>query len=284
MSPYAALVIAYRRPDLIAAVLERLAAQTVAPAEVLVIDNGGDLPESAVAGTGLPVRVIRRPDNPGYAGAVNVAREVLAAGTGRLLVLTHDAEFGPELAERLLAPLERDPRVGATGPVLMRVSDPTRVFSAGGGLTRGGRAFHELEVPAEDRAVRWLDGAIVMFRREALDAIGWISEDYFLYFEDVDTGWRLERHGYSSVVVADAVARQEPGPHPPYLGIRNMTLFARTAHLPPLAAAGSVLRRIAEESAVAVVRRRRPPVLRCLRGWADGRRGLAGKPAAWPRC
>lgn len=284
MSPYAALVIAYRRPDLIAAVIERLGAQTVAPAEILVVDNGGDLPASAVEGTSLPVRVIRRPDNPGYAGAVNVARDQLASETDRLLVLTHDAEFGADLAERLLGPLEHDPGIGATGPVLMRVSDPTRVFSAGGGLTRGGRAFHELAVPDGDRAVRWLDGAIVMFRRSALEAIGWISEDYFLYFEDVDTGWRLDRNGYANVVVAGAVARQEPGPHPPYLGIRNMTLFARTAHLPRIAAAASVLRRIIEESVVAVLRGRFPPVLPCIRGWRDGLRRRTGKPASWPRC
>ncbi|WP_168209090.1 glycosyltransferase family 2 protein [Agromyces intestinalis] len=282
MTPYSAVIIAYRRPDLLRELLGRLAAQRARPEHVLVVDNGGDLPADTPTWSDLPLTVITRPDNPGYAVAVNLAREALPGGF--LLVLTHDAEFGPELGEALVAALEHTPGAGAAAPVLHRGSEPDRVFSAGGRLTPRGRALHDVS-PLEPGAVRradWLDGAIIMYDRTALDAIDWISEDYFLYFEDVDTGWRLARAGYASIVVGDAVATQEPGLHPTSLGIRNMVLFGRTAGIPRRRTAGAVIRRVAEESAVALTRGHLPPLRAAWRGWRDGVRGLRGKPDVWP--
>ena len=66
------------------------------------------------------------------------------------------------------------------------------MFSAGGVLLRTGRASHLTQ--ARDAApypVDWVDGAIVMYAVAALDAISWVDPDYFLYFEDVDTAWRM---------------------------------------------------------------------------------------------
>lgn len=283
MADYLALIIAYKRPDLIEAVLAQLEAQRERPRAVVIVDNGGDLPAGVGGDAGFPVEVVPRPDNPGYAVAVNLAQERLHAGE-RLLVLTHDAVFGPELAERLRAVLDADSAIGAAGPVLMRASRPGEVFSAGGRLTPGGRALHTTRLPEPIDAdaaleVDWIDGAIIMYAPDALDAVGWVSEDYFLYFEDVDTAWRMRRAGYRTVVATGATAEQEPGAHPTYLGIRNMTLFARTAGIPPVRAAFAVARRVAEESAVAVLQRRLPPLRAAYRGWRDGRRGLRGKPA-----
>lgn len=275
---YTAVIIAYRQPALLAAVMRRLASQTLLPREVLIVDNGGTL--SLADMTALPlserVRLIERPDNPGYAVAANQAR---GTSSDAVLVLTHDADFDDTLADTLCAALAEHPTAGAAAPMLRWSSDPERIFSAGGYLTPGGRGGH-LTQPrtAQPYPVDWVDGAIVMYRTSALDAIGWISEDYFLYFEDVDTAWRMRQLGLDTVVVPSALARQQPGAHPMYLGIRNMTLFARTAGIPPLRQAGAVLRRVAEESVGGLLRGRAPHPIQAWRGWRDGRRGITGKP------
>lgn len=261
------------------AVLERLAAQTVQPSEVIVVDNGGTLDLHDLTGPlQARTRLIPRPDNPGYGPAVNEAR---TARGSALLVLTHDAVFDETLAAHLLDALAARPDSGASAPLLHYAAEPARVFSAGGVLTSGGRALHRT---AEDLAVPhpvdWADGAIMMYRRTALDAIDWISEEYFLYFEDVDTAWRMRQAGWSTLIVPAAIAFQQPGTHPMYLGIRNMTLFARLAGIPLLPHVGAVARRIAEEAAARVLRGRRPELVPAWRGWRDGRRGRSGKPAA----
>ncbi len=245
---------------------------------MLVVDNGGTLTDQALAAWPLRerTRLISRPDNPGYGAAVN---EAMNGTHDAVLVLTHDAMFDPRLAEHLLESLAAASNRGAAAPVLHFADQPDRVFSAGGALTRGGRAWHRTDLAHKvSREVDWVDGAIVMYRRSALDAIGWLAEDYFLYFEDVDTAWRMRRAGFSTVIVPDAVAFQQPGAHPVYLGIRNMTMFARRAGIPTLAHVGAVSRRIVEESIVRMRRGRSPELRAALRGWRDGRRGRSGKP------
>ena len=277
ISDYVGLVIAYRNRGLVAEVLAQLAAQTRQPRQVLVVDNGGTLSDDDLASMPLADRsaLIPRPDNPGYGAAVNEARGRL--GDDALLVLTHDAVFGPGLAEALLGALEG--RDGCAAPLLRFASDRDRVFSAGGRLTRGGRAFH-LSAPlsAEPYRVDWLDGAIAMYTAGALERIDWIAEEYFLYFEDVDTGWRLAQTGLDCLVVPSEIAYQQPGAHPMYLGVRNMVLFARKAGIGAVRSLGAVSYRVGRE-ALGRLRRGGPTGLgEARRGWRDGKAGLSGKP------
>ncbi len=281
MEQYATLIIGYRRPDLLAEVLSQLSRQSVEPAHVILVDNGGDADEHALSAFAGRSTLVRRADNPGYGGAVNVARPILAdLGIGRLLVLTHDAVFDEDLARGLGAALDNGADVGAVAPLLMLASEPGRVFSAGGRLTRNGRAWNTV-VPRsvhDPYDADWIDGAIVMFRVDALSAIDWLDERYFLYFEDVDTSWRLHRAGWRVLVAPAVGARQQPGAHPMYLGIRNMTLFAARAGIGPIRNFLGVARRAAEESVYRMLHGRKPELIAAWRGWRDGRRGLDGKP------
>lgn len=282
MEHYATIIISYRRPDLLADVVRRLSEQTVPPDRVVVVDNAGDLDEGVLTSSALADRamLIRRGDNPGYGAAVNEARSIVhAEGHRNLLVLTHDAEFEHDLAERLMAALRKDSAAGAVAPILYWSADRGRVFSAGGVLRSTGRASHLTEPrDAAPYAVDWVDGAIVMYSVTALDAISWVDPDYFLYFEDVDTAWRMRSAGWQTVVDPSVRAFQQPGTHPMYLGIRNMARFSRDARIPAVLSACGMIRRILEEAVHRALHSRRPELGRAFAGWRDGRAGASGKP------
>lgn len=283
MSRYAAVVISYLRPDLARDVLDQLAKQTLPPAAVYVVDNSGDLPDATIDGPLSTItRIIRRPENPGYAAAVNSVRSFVTDGRDHLLVLTHDAVFGPDLASSLFDQCS-EIDIGAAAPIIYRASSPQTLFSAGGVLTKSGRAYHLQNLPAPDdgssmsATVDWVDGAIVLYSVKALESIGWLDERYFLYFEDVDTAWRMRQRGFRTIVCLGERAFQDPGAHPPYLGMRNMTLFAKKAGIPAWRNAAAVAYRTAEESTVAITHKHLPPLRSSLRGWRDGHRGMHGK-------
>ena len=282
-SSYVAIVVSYRDPTLVERVLSQLSAQSCLPTKVIVVDNAGDLRVTPVALDALPfeLTVLRRPENPGYSAAVNAVRPFIGTGE-RVLVLTHDAQFSPNLASSLLDVMDSSELVGAVGPVLMSNSAPTRPWSYGGRLTRGGRAWHVTDRPRGSRVqfdVDWIDGAIVLLNGDALNDVGWLDERYFLYYEDVDTGWRLRRAGWRVIVTRAVTASQEPGSHSIYLGVRNMTLFSRHAGISAARATAAIASRVFRESAYEILHGRPPHPLAAWRGWLDGRRGLDGNPA-----
>ena len=257
-------------------VVAALAEQTLLPRRVIVVDNGGTFTETDRSAWSLNDRsiLISRPDNPGYGAAVNLAREFVDENP--LLVLTHDAVFEPTLAELLMDALQLDD-VGSVGPLLRFGNNPERIFSAGGKLSKAGRASH-LSAPLSDApySADWVDGAIVMFSSLALDSIGWLDEAYFLYFEDVDTSWRLERAGWRNLIVPTADAYQQPGAHPPYLGMRNMALFARKAGIPRVKHLAAVFPRLTRETIGRFRRGLKPQLGQAIRGLRDGYAGKSG--------
>lgn len=274
---YVALVIGYQRPDLVSDVLEQLAEQTLPPKRVIVVDNGGTFTETGRKRWPLAKKttLISRPDNPGYGAAVNLAREHLTEDA--LLVLTHDARFDKDLASSLLAELSKAEAVGAAGPLLHFVSTPERLFSAGGSLSTNGAASHLRTVrDKQPYPVDWLDGAIVMYRVKALDSIDWLDEGYFLYFEDVDTGWRLGQAGWQNVLVPGTLAYQQPGAHPVYLGMRNMALFARKAEISRGRSLIATLPRAFRVALSNLRHGKNPQLAAAFRGLRDGYAGKSG--------
>lgn len=221
------------------------------------------------------------PLNPGYAPAVNRAGRELRGHSSATLVLTHDAQFDENLSAGLLKALDDDPAAGASAPLLLWSSRPDRIFSAGGVLRAGGRALHITNPRSADAyEVDWVDGAIVMYRTSTLDLIGWLDERYFLYFEDVDTAWSMRLHGARTLLVPNVTAHQEPGAHPLYLSIRNMTLFAIKSGEGRGIQAAAVAIRVLEDSLWRLRSGHMPRLREAWRGWRDGLKGLGGKPSA----
>jgi GT2 family glycosyltransferase len=48
-------------------------------------------------------------------------------------------------------------------------------------------------------------GAAVLFKKEALEEVGLLDEEYWMYNEDEELGWRLRLAGWECVLASDAV-------------------------------------------------------------------------------
>lgn len=193
--------------------------------EVVVVDNASS-DGSADRAAGPGVRLIRNPDNRGFARAAN--QGIASTEAPLVLLLNPDAEVvGGSLSALVKVAGER-PRAGAVG-ALVRNPDGSiqpsarRVPRLGealghaflGPLWRGNPWTRSYTMAGWDRSsereVEWVSGSAMLLRREALDEVGTFDEGFFMYVEDVDLCTRLRRAGWEVLFSPELEVAHEIG-------------------------------------------------------------------------
>lgn len=197
--------------------------------EILVVDNNsGDGTELMMA-THFPaakfphVRFIQTGANLGYAGGNNVG---IRASTGRYLaIMNPDITVRPGALDEMHRFMEANKDVGVAGPKLVHpdgsldhscyrfpdLSIPVYRRTPLGKTPKGKAALASYLMDDYDHAttrdVDWLLGAVLVVRRAALDKVGLLDDQFFLYFEDTDwcrrfwnAGWRVVYHTGANMV------------------------------------------------------------------------------------
>jgi N-acetylglucosaminyl-diphospho-decaprenol L-rhamnosyltransferase len=248
---WAAVVVNYESGPLLLECVESVLADTSAgEPELIVVDNGSDDGSIARLRAVRPeVAVLTPGHNLGYSAAAN--RGTAATRAPVVAVLNCDVRVHAGTAAAVLARIDHEPDVAAVGPAVRetdgllypsaRVVPPTRdaVGHAVVGLVkpdnRFTRRYRELDAdPTRPRDVDWVSGAAIWLRRAALDAVGGWDERYFMYVEDVDLCWRLQRAGWRATYEPTAEVTHVHGAsthHHPYRMIlehhRSLLRFAR---------------------------------------------------------
>jgi N-acetylglucosaminyl-diphospho-decaprenol L-rhamnosyltransferase len=197
------------------------------------------------------LEVVELGRNRGYAVAVNAA---FARTGGRdVMVVNPDVQLDDVAPIRALAAhLAHRPRAGLVAPRLLGADgevQPSARRIAGlpamlGSLPAGyavpplRRAYERYlwvshsQVPI---SVGWVIGAAMLIRRRAYDDVGGFDEGFFLYMEDADFCWRLNRAGWSVDYLPDVTLRHG---YPRASSAAGATLFrsaARRRHYAGLA-------------------------------------------------
>jgi N-acetylglucosaminyl-diphospho-decaprenol L-rhamnosyltransferase len=153
--------------------------------------------------------------NAGYGSAINRAVATLRDDVDWVLVSNPDVILGPGALDQLLATARSDDRIGAVGPAVLETDGSVypsarRVPSLRTGIGHAllanvwpanpwSKRYHQDGDHSVRRDTGWLSGACVLVRRSLFDRLGGFDEGYFMYFEDVDLGWRIGRAGYRNV-------------------------------------------------------------------------------------
>ncbi|MDX6676711.1 MAG: hypothetical protein QOE31_763 [Solirubrobacteraceae bacterium] len=206
-SDVAVVVVNFNGERLLPACLAALRAQTLAPADVLVADNGSSDGSLALLRAHHPdVRIAELHRNHGFAGGAN--RGVAATSAPWVCVLNSDATPEPDWLARLMA-APRDARTWALGSVLVSAATG-RIESAGDQYSPQGYAYKLLrdrplsQLPREPYRVFAAPGAAPVLRRDVFDRLGGYEERFFLYYEDVDLAFRAVLTGWHALLVPDA--------------------------------------------------------------------------------
>jgi GT2 family glycosyltransferase len=204
-------VVAYRSGATLAACVERLAQQSFADFELVLVDNASPEREAQPVAAAWPfVRLIENTANLGFAAAMNQAAR---AGRGRWLALLNpDAFPQADWLARLVAAAERHPAIRSFASRQLMDEDPTVLDGLGdvmGGPCIPYRGGYRRKDPGNtpEGLVFSACGGAMLIDRELFLAQGGFDEGFFCYCEDVDLGYRLQLIGEPTLLVPDAVVR-----------------------------------------------------------------------------
>jgi GT2 family glycosyltransferase len=177
--------------------------------EVLVVDNAsGDGSAARIRAAAPDATVIESKVNEGFAGGCN--RGARAARGRYVAFLNNDARPDPSWLDAAVPVLEADPAVACVASKVLDW-DGTHLDFVDAALSFYGHGFkthgEERDTGAfdNDADVLFASGAAMVVDAEVFASVGGFDERYFMFFEDVDFGWRLWLLGHRVRYVAASV-------------------------------------------------------------------------------
>lgn len=221
----ATIIVNWNTADLLAACLESIERHpaTGVRNQVVVVDNASSDGSAAMVRRDWPsVHLIANETNVGFCRANNQAIHVTDAPA--LLLVNSDARLTEGCFDRMLSFLDADPRAAIVGPRLVYGDGTFQRWTAGRELSLGAFANHFLGLErlsprfpsragiylASDTRTPfrpgWVSSAVMLIRRAALDDIGLLDEQIFVYMDDVDLCQRATDAGWHVWYAADTTA------------------------------------------------------------------------------
>ena len=157
--------------------------------------------------------IIRNKNNDGFARGNNVAMQrALDEGFDYIILFNMDTEVDQSAVSELVKMAESDEKIGAVQARLMLYSDKNKINSLGNqmhflgfGYCEGFNLVYEKSILAKSNKIFYPSGASVLYRAAALKEIGLFDEEFWMYGEDLDLGWRLWLGGWRCVLAPEAV-------------------------------------------------------------------------------
>lgn len=197
--------------------------------DVVIIDNNSsDGTQEYIKHAYPNIKLIENTENMGFAHAHNQAIE--QNNSEYILVTNQDIFLEPDFLEILVNFADNNPEYASFGGKLKKMKfNETGHFekldyidslyldhTIGYRFINYGEGKEDSSKFNQNLSVFGISGALVMYRRNALETIRYsgseyFDNDFFMYKEDIDMAWRLNNAGYKAVYLYNAIAYHERG-------------------------------------------------------------------------
>jgi GT2 family glycosyltransferase len=178
--------------------------------EVFVVDNACTDGSAEMVKRDFPqVRLVHNENRLRFCANHN---QVLQQGTGRYLVILNEDTVIPAGAfDDLVAFMDANPKAGAAGVTVLNpdgtlqyayarfpglVSALMLTLSLNRFLNGGHYPFFPRPEDDLPRKVDWTNGACLLVRKEAMEQVGLLDEEYLIYSEETDWCYRIKKAGW----------------------------------------------------------------------------------------
>ena len=229
MNEVDAIVLDLDGGDMLQRCIDSLAAQTIRPSRVIILDNGSSDPvgRRLQRPPSLRVELVRVEANLGFAGGVNAAMKLATAPL--VALVNNDVELDRDWIETLVPNFDIEPQLAAAQTILRR--DASRIDGAGIDISDG--TFRQLGSGHPIDSVLphpWGVSATAAIYRRAATGTEIFDERFFAYYEDVDLSARLLAEGWTLLVLQVAKGTHAGSRSASKLGTRGRYLRTRNRY------------------------------------------------------
>ncbi|MDL1957076.1 MAG: glycosyltransferase, partial [Candidatus Desulfofervidus auxilii] len=176
--------------------------------------------------------LINNKENLGFAGGNNIGiKYALNCGADYIWLLNNDTIIDKDALVELVKLAETDKKIGLISSKIYCYNNPKKVQYDGKKTVYEGMDDIKNDFP---KPTNFASGCSLFIRREFIEKVGFLDEDYFLYFEDNDisaralkAGWKVYYNPYSKVYHKGGVSIGGwlKSPLSVYYATRNLLLY-----------------------------------------------------------
>jgi len=178
--------------------------------EIIVVDNNsGDDSLKKFEKVKNQIKLVTSETNLGFAGGVNLG--VKEASGEVTALLNNDARADKDWISSAVNKLVSDNEIAAVACKVLSW-DGSKIDFVDGSLTWYGMGYkREAEKPVSDvieyeRDVLFATGSAMFVKTDIFREVGGFDENFFMFYEDVDLGWRLNLFGYKVKYLPNSIA------------------------------------------------------------------------------
>ncbi|WP_040213573.1 glycosyltransferase family 2 protein [Clostridium polynesiense] len=182
--------------------------------KVVVVDNDSQESYDKIMMEKYPdVIFIQAGENLGFAGGNNIGIDrALSDNADYVLLLNNDTIVDPEFLSNIIEKVKEEKNIGiATGKIYYHDNKNILWYAGGRFSNLKGNAYHfgtdevdrgQFDV---DKEVTFISGCYMLIPKEVIKTVGNLSEEYFLYHEDVDYCLKVAKKGYKLMYYPNSI-------------------------------------------------------------------------------
>ncbi|NPA51293.1 MAG: glycosyltransferase family 2 protein [Aquificae bacterium] len=161
-----------------------------------------------------PIIFIQTHENLGFAGGNNVGIKYALAKDDfeYIWLLNNDTVIEKNTLSKLIeCATKKEKNYGLFGTALLYYDAPDRIQALGGkfnklfATSKHIFAFKKYENITDIPKFDYIIGASLLMTRDFIKNVGLLSEDYFIYYEEIDLAFRAEKKGYKMFICKDSI-------------------------------------------------------------------------------
>jgi len=205
--------------------------------------------KQSISDYSLPyLTILQSGQNRGFAGGVNLGLSYLLGNSqiSNIWILNPDCEAQPDTLTSFCDAVEKNPNYGMIGGRILYMDQVNQIQSDGGRINpwngvcsniSKGQISSETSKP-DSSEIDFVNGASILVSRRFIEEVGFMAEDYFLYYEEVDWAFRkgglkihyaegahVYHHGGSSI--GSPTLRKSASALSNYFNFRSRIVFMR---------------------------------------------------------